>query len=168
MTVSAQPWPVTVEVSLIGLSALAFAAAVSPPLFMINETPSLPRGIYVRVGAGPAHRGDVVALAPPPASLGYLASLEAPRHVRLIKRVAAVGGERVCAGPGRVRTPQGELAVRSADRRHVPLPAWSGCGRLEADRLFLAGDTPTSFDSRYFGPVRQGDLDGVYRLALAW
>lgn len=34
---------------------------------------------------------------------------------------------------------------------------------LAVDEVFLMGDTPDSFDSRYFGPVNTADIEGVWR-----
>ena len=60
------------------------------------------------------------------------------------------------------------LRVRGRDRAGLPLPEWSGCRRLDTGELFLLGDTETSFDSRYFGPVRVEQLQGVYREGVRW
>ena len=43
------------------------------------------------------------------------------------------------------------------------LPSWSGCRVLEENELFLVGDTPDSFDSRYFGIVTVDEIEGVWR-----
>jgi len=39
---------------------------------------------------------------------------------------------------------------------------------LRTDELFVLGDTPGSFDSRYFGPIRRAQVEGVYRETLTW
>src|SRR5690606_15341417 len=98
----------------------------------------------------------------------YLASLGMPPDVRLLKRVAAVGGETVCAGRGWLRTPRRAVAVSPADRRGVALPVWRGCRTLAADELLVLGDTPSSFDGRYFGPVTRGEVDGPYEEVVRW
>lgn len=54
------------------------------------------------------------------------------------------------------------------DRRGASLPAWRGCRTLAADELLLLGDTATSFDGRYFGPVRRAEVEGIYREVLQW
>ncbi|MBI2262713.1 MAG: S26 family signal peptidase [Caulobacterales bacterium] len=153
------------------LGLLAGAAAVAdrtPALALVNESPSLPRGIYLRrPGADPA-RGAVVAIPQPPEARPYLASLGMPADVRLIKRVAAVGGDEVCADAGGVRTPVRRVRALPRDRRGAPLTAWTGCRRLAEAELFLLGDTAGSFDSRYFGPVARSGVDGVYREILTW
>lgn len=151
-----------------GLASAAAVADRNPALALVNESPSLPRGVYLRrPGAEPA-RGGVVAIPQPPEARPYLAALRMPPDVVLIKRVAAAGGDRVCRLDGRVFTPGRAVVVHDRDRRGVGLPAWRGCRRLGAEELFLLGDTPSSFDSRYFGPVDRTQVTGVYREILTW
>ena len=139
-----------------------------PAPWLVNESPSLPRGLYGRRPGAKPGRGDVVAVLQPAAAQAYLAAQGMPADVLLIKRVAAVGGDRVCRHGGRVTWPGGRTTARTQDRRGARLPAWSGCRRLEADALFLLGDTASSFDSRYFGPVSRSRATGVYREVLTW
>lgn len=159
---------VAVEAALFGLSALAFASQAAPRLAMVNETRSLPRGLYLRAPRASLGRGAVVALAPPPEAAAYLRGLGMPERSRLLKRVAAVGGDPVCARAGRVSAAGRAAPVRDHDRRGVALPAWRGCGPLAPDQLFLLGDSPDSFDSRYFGPVDKGAIEGVFRESVTW
>lgn len=151
-----------------GLMSLGLIARASPPLALINESSSLPKGLYLRSLDQAPVQGGVVAVEPPAFARRYLAALGMPASVPLLKRVAVVGGERVCRTGGELRW-RGRTAVAlPRDRRGVSLPAWSGCRRLGADELLVIGDTPTSFDSRYFGPVRRSSLVGVYVEALRW
>ena len=91
-----------------------------------------------------------------------------PADVLLLKRVAAVGGDAVCEADGLLRTPDRTVRVRERDRVGLGLPRWTGCRRLGPGELFVLGDTETSFDSRYFGPVRVEQLTGVYREGVRW
>jgi type IV secretory pathway protease TraF len=147
---------------------LACAAAVCPDVALVNESASLPRGLYVRQPGARLERGAVTAVEQPQAARAYLAELGAPPDMLLIKRVAAQGGDRVCRDRDRIRLPAQVAAVALNDRRGATLPVWSACRRLSPDEVFLLGDTDTSFDSRYFGPVRRSDLRGAYRLVLTW
>ncbi|OYW37144.1 MAG: peptidase S26 family protein [Brevundimonas sp. 12-68-7] len=147
---------------------MAASADRAPDLALVNESPSLPEGLYVRQADARIAHGSVVAIAQPSSIRPYLARLGMPAEVKLIKRVAAVGGERVCAEEGAVRTPFRVSPVLAHDRRGVALPVWRGCRTLGPDELFLLGDTPGSFDSRYFGPVRRAEVDGVYKETLTW
>lgn len=161
-------WVAWTLIPVAGLALMAASANRGPDLALVNESPSLPEGLYVRqTGASIAH-GSVVAIAQPSSIRPYLANLGMPAEVKLIKRVAAVGGDRVCAQDGVVRTPARTSPVLARDRRGVALPVWRGCRTLAPDELFLLGDTPASFDSRYFGPVRRSEVDGVYKETLTW
>jgi type IV secretory pathway protease TraF len=151
--------------ALIGAASLAER---SPALVLINESDSLPRGLYVRhFGAEPV-RGSVVATPQPGHVRRYLSRLGMPADVLLIKRVAATAGDMVCRREDMLVTPGREVRVHDRDRRGQELPSWTGCGRLGPQELFVLGDTPTSFDSRYFGPIRGLQTAGVYKAALTW
>lgn len=139
-----------------------------PALALVNESPSLPKGVYVRQPGRAPDRDAIVALPQPVAVQPYLAGLGMPPEIRLIKRVAAVGGETVCRRGLRVTTPGREVLALAQDRRGAILPIWTGCRRLAPDELFLLGDTASSFDSRYFGAVRRDEVEGVYREGLTW
>jgi len=152
----------------VGLLMLGGAAAGLPRLALVNESPSLPRGLYIRdVSARPAV-GSIVSIRQPDAVRPYLSRLGMPAEVRLIKRVAATGGDAVCARGGHVEIRGRRLAVSAADRQGTPLPQWRGCRSLAGDEVFLVGDTPNSFDSRYFGPAPRASIEGVYRRSLTW
>lgn len=139
-----------------------------PPLFLINESPSLPEGVYLSTPASPLEQGAVVAVRHPPSAEPYLAALGMPRDTALLKRVAATVGDRVCARRGAIEVAGRRIGVQARDRLGRPLPRWSGCRVLAPGELFLLGDTPSSFDSRYFGPVSRNDVVGAYREFLLW
>jgi type IV secretory pathway protease TraF len=155
-------------VAAAGLVCLGLIARASPPLALVNESPSLPKGLYLRSLDQAPRPGGVVAVEPPAFARRYLASLGMPASVPLLKRVAAVGGERVCRRGAELSWAGRTAVALPHDRRGASLPVWSGCRRLGADELLVIGDTATSFDSRYFGPVRRSSLIGVYVEALRW
>ncbi|CAN5167138.1 S26 family signal peptidase [soil metagenome] len=140
----------------------------TPAVALVNESPSLPKGVYVRTGRSEPRSGDTVALPQPPAARAYLGGLGMPARVRLIKRVAGTGGDTACFADGAVTVGVRRVSSLAVDRRGAVLPRWTGCRVLEPDELFLLGDTPGSFDSRYFGPVRRSAVEGVYREVVTW
>lgn len=50
-----------------------------------------------------------------------------------------------------------------ADDGHAALVGWRGCRILGADEVLLLGDTPDSFDGRYWGPINVRLIEGVWR-----
>ena len=151
--------------SACGLAALAWASFVHPlPRLIYNPSDSVPVGWY-RIAPPDAPRvGSIVLTTLPPdaaalaAQRGYL-----PARVPLLKRVGAVAPQEVCIAGGIVRIDGVPLAAALlADRWGRPLPSWQQCRRLEPGELFLLSVTnPSSFDSRYFGPVAASAVIGV-------
>lgn len=160
-------WP-ALGVTVFALGCLGLAGHLTPALALVNESPSVPRGLYVRDPGASIRVGVLVATPQPRSARAYLSGLDMPGDVRLLKRVAATGGDLVCRQGDRLQVGTRQVSMVGRDRRGVALPVWSDCRRLAADELFLLGDTPGSFDSRYFGPVRVSDVDGVFRETLTW
>lgn len=128
-----------------------------------NASPSIPTGLYAIRGKASLQVGERVAIEPPPElrllmrERGYL-----PDRVPLLKRIAAVSGQRVCRFAHGVII-DGELVgvARARDRAGRPLPAWVGCRTLRTGELFAMNPAaPDSFDGRYFGPLRTEDVIG--------
>lgn len=134
-----------------------------------NVTASVPTGLYIIRGKVSLHVGERVAIEPPP----NLRRLLADRHylpvgVPLIKRIAAVSGQRICRFRHGV-TIDGAFAgiARARDRLGRRLPAWSGCRTLRSGELFLMNPAaPDSFDGRYFGVLGMSHVIG--RAAPVW
>lgn len=154
--------------SAVGLLALGAVSAQRPAVALINESPSLPRGVYVRTTSAGIERGAVVSLRQPASVRAYLARQGMPAEVRLIKRVAAVGGDTVCSNGRWLIAPMRAVRVHARDSAGRALPTWRGCRRLAPDERLLLGDTPSSLDGRYFGPVSTAQIEGVYRETLTW
>ena len=159
---------VAVTVAILCCAAAAAVADHAPAIALVNESPSLPRGLYLRRPATTPDIGAVVAVPQPVAGRPYLAGLGMPPEILLIKRVAAVGGDTVCREGDRVRTPRRTVLALTRDRHGAVLPRWDGCRVLATDELFLLGETAFSFDSRYFGPVSRTQIEGVYREVVGW
>ena len=142
----------TAAVSLLGLASIASFA----PRLIWNASASTPVGFYTIGDVGPLDVTDLVAVdAPEPLATflsdgGYL-----PRGVPLLKRVAAVPGQRVCRTGLAITVdgvPMGDALDR--DRRGRPLPVWQGCRSVAAGELFLMNwQVRDSLDGRYFGPL---------------
>jgi conjugative transfer signal peptidase TraF len=151
------------------LSALVTSASLVPtPRLVWNASASAPIGLYWRV-AGALSRGDLV-LARAPLWARKLAAERSylPLNIPIIKRVAAVAGNVVCAA-GDAIVIDGRLVAHrlTSDRMDRPLPRWEGCETLGAGEFFLLmADVPDSFDGRYFGVTERRDIIG--RLVPLW
>lgn len=155
---------------MIAAAFLLCAYAASPPgtpsraLLLWNVSASAPIGLY-RVTHGRAlARGDLV-LAVPARALAAFADARGylPQGVPLVKRIAAVAGNAVCARGNAVFI-DGRFAAarRAADREGRPLSSWSGCRRLRSGEVFLLmADVRASFDGRYFGPTKVSEIVGT-------
>lgn len=160
---------VILALSTFGLGLIGLTALDPPvPLIIYNASASAPLGFY-RVLADPIRRGDL-ALARTPNSVRRLASERGylPEGVPLVKRVAALDGDTVCA-VGRAITIDGRAVAKqlAADHLGRPLPAWAGCRTLGPGEVFLLMEgVQDSFDSRYFGPVPTSAIIG--KLVPLW
>jgi conjugative transfer signal peptidase TraF len=155
-----------------GLFCVALGATTidrPTPRLVWNASASAPVGLYRVTPAGHLVRGDMV-IARMPAAVRALAAHRGyiPVEVPLVKRVAAVAGDRVCAWDSIVTIGRGPRVVRRArDGKGRPLPWWRGCRTLPSGATFLLmANRPDSFDGRYFGPSAAGDIVG--KATLLW
>lgn len=160
---------VLATLSALGLTALGWASFVPPlPRFVYNPSDSVAVGWYrvdPRTRNPVASRVGSLVLVPLPAAAATLAARRGylPQGIPLLKPVAAVAPQRVCASDGIVRIDGVPVAAAlRTDGLGRPLRAWSQCRRLRPGELFLLSTTnPASFDSRYFGPVRASAVLGI-------
>ena len=150
--------------ALFGLLGLAGAR--------VNTTASFPVGLYWQL-ARPARKGDLVWFCPPPEpvfitalergylSPGFCQSGSSP----LLKRVVAIGGDRVVITPAGTRVnyvPVPNSRQRAMDPAGRPLPDYRLDSILPAGQVLLLSDQhAASFDGRYFGPVAATHFRGV-------
>ncbi|MBB4287250.1 S26 family signal peptidase [Roseospira goensis] len=161
--------PVVLALAGLGVAILSLTPAErAMPWLVWNASASAPVGLY-RMTDAPAERGALV-LVRPSADMAALAAERGylPAGVPLIKRIAAVAGDHVCAvGSAAVLHTQTVVPRRETDASGRPLPRWSECRRLADGEVFLLmAEAPDSFDSRYFGPVPLASVMG--RLVPLW
>jgi conjugative transfer signal peptidase TraF len=156
----------------VGFAAITLAAAsvatvfdTTRPLVLFNTTPSEPTGFYL-ASPTPVSVGQIAAFRAPPAAFPYADLRLAYLHrTPMLKAIAATAGDNVCTRGGRLRiNGRDRAAIAQRDSRGVALPHWLACRRLVGGEVFVFSDrVPNSFDSRYFGPVREAAMIGVYR-----
>jgi conjugative transfer signal peptidase TraF len=159
-----------ITLAALGLGALAASSFIRPvPLVIYNASASAPLGFYRVLPKNSLRYGDLVLVKTPES----VRSLAAERHylplnVNLVKRIAALPGDRICAINGVVSIKGKQVATQLlADSDGRKLPHWSGCQVLTAGEVFLLMENvPDSFDSRYFGPVSADSILG--RLVPIW
>lgn len=150
-----------------GIASLNLTLVFPPsPRLVWNHSASAPIGLYQVMPGAVLAKGDMV-VAWPPARARALADHRRylPSGVPLVKRVAAAPGDRIC-GKDRMVTLNGRVIARrlAADPSGRPLPAWQGCiTLLRGEYLLLMTLRADSFDGRYFGPTREGDILGKAR-----
>lgn len=152
----------------LALGVLGVGALLLPPLFpqrpwlVWNTSESAPVGLYRVDDARVLTSGEMV-LARAPWRFRRLAAERryVPANVPLVKRVAAVPGDRVCAVRAAVVINGTFVGTRAArDARGRPMPWWNGCVVLGRGAYFLLMESPASFDGRYFGPTYRADIIG--------
>ena len=162
-------FPVSIlSTAIIGLGLVGFSIVAQPkPMVVWNASASVPVGLY-RVASGVPKLGALVLVCTPD-SVKILADERhyLPSNVPLVKHIAAVSGDVVCSSNWTVFI-NGKKAVHQlkSDRTGRSLTRWSGCRRLGQDEYFLLGSAPDSFDSGYFGPVKNVRVIG--RLVPLW
>jgi conjugative transfer signal peptidase TraF len=159
-----------------GLSALALLGAVSICFanrqIVIDTSPSVAPGLYVRSSAAPAV-GQLVEFRIPASVRSYIRSRTGHdgQDWYLLKPVAA--------GPGdRVDTSAGELRINGRFVAPMPpmrdgfgklLPRWTHNCLMGHDEFFVfSSRIPNSFDSRCYGPLKRDEIESVRRPFITW
>jgi conjugative transfer signal peptidase TraF len=155
----------------VGIAMLGVTMAMPPrPRLVWNASASAPLGLYGITYNATIRRGSTV-LARLPADMRALAAARRylPSNVPLIKSVAAVAGDEVCAlGPTIFIDGEPVATRRSYDFAGRILPWWEGCHRLrDGELLLLMRGSAASFDGRYFGVTARADVIGKAHLIWA-
>lgn len=146
---------VPVYVTLMALSALAvFAAFAKSSGIVLNVTSSMPDLVY-KLGQG--EKGSLASFCSPipHPTIGHGSCPDG--SLPLLKRVVAVTGDYVTVADHGVHI-NGKSLPNSRpldlDTQGHALPHLRGSFTLKEGEIWAAGEHPSSFDSRYFGPVK--------------
>lgn len=135
----------------------------------INVSESLPMGIFVQAGTADLNRGDLVLFHNERAdSLGNLRGYTRKGSL-LGKRIAALPGDHLIAGE-RVFVNGKPLSgpARKRDSQGRPMQRYRYSGVVPQGMVFVLGDTPGSFDSRYYGLIRTTDITNTLHPIWTW
>lgn len=158
---------VPLHVSLLVFSAVAvFAIAAKSAGIVLNVTGSMPDMVYA---LGHGEKGSMVSFCTP-ISHPYMGHGSCPDgSMPLIKRVVGVAGDRVTvtdAGIDIHGQPVPNSKPLDLDTMGSALPHLRGSFILKQGELWVAGEHPNSFDSRYFGPI-ESDETGWSKVIVA-
>ena len=152
---------IVVALSLALLLAFVGFSDVYPRLIW-NVTESAPKGLYVIRNAR-SRIGSYVLITPRGEmkkivyERGYL-----PPDIPLIKRVAALPGDKICRDGEAIFINKVHVAdAQKTDSLGREMPRWSGCFTLKIGEIFLLNDHEKSLDGRYFGATKLNDVIGV-------
>jgi conjugative transfer signal peptidase TraF len=167
--------------SLAGLWTAVILAAHAAGL-RINETPSLPMGLWL-IEARPQviERGQIVSFCPPDLTLfrmgrdrGYLSRGRCPGDFEpMLKPVVAVEGDEVEVTDDGVVV-NGRLIANTAPHgrdsagRPMPFPPIGLRVVGPGEVWFASSYAASSFDSRYFGAVLAAQIEGLARPLWVW
>jgi conjugative transfer signal peptidase TraF len=136
-------------------------------------TPSVPVGIWW-IHTGAISRGEYVKACLPQKianvgiARGYLSrgSCSPEKVVPVIKRVIALPGDVVVVDANEVRVNGVSIPISRRRRldsggRPIPSSVHLGTSVVPADRVWLFGEIPLSWDSRYYGAIPMSSIRGV-------
>ena len=130
-------------------------------IFYRNTTDSATRGLYLKTFSQELHYGDYVIVELPM----DVPSLHVQQGFLLLKRVRGFSGDSY-------RIEEGRLSLGDADYPIYPVAGLpqqdDGIKFVPDGELLLLNDMEKSFDSRYFGPVSQGNVVAKVSLFLSY
>jgi conjugative transfer signal peptidase TraF len=139
---------------------------------VINTSPSVPPGLYVRSDHAP-NVGQLVEFRIPEMAKAYVAAREGrvDRNWYILKPIAA--------GPGDVVDTRNDWLIingkrvspmpPACDKAGHPLPLWRQRRVLGSDEFFVfSARIPNSFDSRCYGPILRGQIAAVRKPIVTW
>lgn len=150
------------------LAVITGALFLAPHFFIVNRTPSsAARGIYLRTHTA-LRRGELVEVCLPHAVAVFAASRAYIRGTGrcsdnsepVIKEIGGMPGDEVYVDPASILATDsgGRSMPRSFPGRHL----------IQARQIWLDGNAPNSFDSRYFLSVPMDNVQAVLRPIWTW
>ncbi len=138
-------------------------------MYSINITASLPRGIY-GISREPLVRGTLVSFRLDPSmAVKYSSRSWYPPSGIFLKPLAGFPGETVQIRDTEVFVEENSLgSLQTLDRDGLPLVAGTFEGEIPRGYLMVGIPGDYSFDSRYFGLIREDQILQTWRLLWSW
>jgi conjugative transfer signal peptidase TraF len=160
------------KIGFIVLTAMAMASTAGNRQIVINTSPSVPPGLYVR-STEPPRVGAIVDFRIPPSARQYVFARagNSGEDWYILKPIVAGPGDRVDTMGERLvinGRPIAPMPSRKDDggRR---LPLWRQNRVLAEDEFFVfSGRIANSFDSRCYGPLHRQQIEAVRRAVITW
>ncbi len=149
-------WPSKAWVAFAAIVlALVLSINFLGQIFFLNHTQSMTRGLYVKIPLKKLEKGDTVVFK----NKSYNGSL--------IKFVAGTFKDKYCFDEFNTLWVDG-FPVAEINRYKYPNIKLnnSGCWNLQKGELLVVGDHPDSYDSRYFGPIKEEEI--IAKAKLLW
>jgi conjugative transfer signal peptidase TraF len=131
-------------------------------LMLYNYTDSLPHGLYLVWQCVP-RKGDLVAFEPPEKAARLIRERKYLREGGyLMKYIVGEKGDSVCTDKGRLIVNGVDYGgIDAVDKEGRHMPRYSFCGIMTDGYIMAVKGMNSSFDSRYFGPVKNGSILGL-------
>lgn len=171
---------VTATTAIASAGLLVLAAICGAVGLRINDSKSIPLGIYV-ISNQPAVKGAYVLLCPPQSAViaeakrrGYLAPGFCPGdYGYLMKMIFAVHGDAVTITEKGVSVngavlPFSRPLLRDGAGRPLARYQPAAFSLRSSEVLLMSNVSGTSFDARYFGPVDRSQIKTVIVPVITW
>ena len=169
-------WVISLLVLAFGAGTLALTLVAACAGLRLNDSPSMPTGLYVRTSSESSASLVVFCPVGPFAKLsverGYRSRGNCPDGAEPLAKPIAARPADVVELSAKGMSVNGQLLPNTAplatDTAGRPLPHWPFGKYVVAPGTLWAASSynPRSFDSRYFGPVKEGSILG--RLVPLW
>lgn len=156
--------------SIFGILAVIGAGCYCAKNFMINPTDSIETGIYRNALISNFSKGNYVSYKPEPKFQKYIGTnynlKKRGKEITVLKKIAASEGDVVEIRNYDIYI-NGEKSGRVIKLKGLNENLPNMRKTLSKDEYFLMGETPDSFDSRYFGTVKKKDIISEIKLVAS-
>jgi conjugative transfer signal peptidase TraF len=148
------------------------ASLVADRQIVVNTSPSVMPGLYIKSSAAPAV-GCIIDFRIPELARAYVQDRTGCRGENwyILKPVVAGPGDLVDTTRDALFINGREIAPMppESDVKGRPLPVWRGAHVLGPDEFFVFSDRIlNSFDSRCYGPIHRAQIAAVRKALVTW